>query len=243
MTEYFKTPYLPDRQAKAVLTDYRLNEQSRKTLESMGIKTYKTKPLKSVYAAIDGHTDIQLFHVGGKEFVCAPETYEYYKEMLMFARLYKGESELGAKYPKDIAYNAAAVGGRLLCAKEYTERHIIEKYDKIINTKQGYAKCSTAIITENAIITADKGIYESIRAQGCDALLIKSGHIELKGMNYGFIGGASGKLSSELFAVNGDLSTHPDSDAIKSFCRNYGIETVSLKSGAIEDVGSIMALY
>ena len=66
----------------------------------------------------------------------------------------------------DIAYNGVKVGNCFFHYFNYTDSKIIEYYkangDKLINDKQGYTKCSVAIINENAIITSDTKIAKII---------------------------------------------------------------------------------
>ena len=131
-----------------------------------------------------------------------------------------------------------------MCKADSTEEKILRKYNDecIININQGYAKCNIAVIGKNALITSDKGIYTKALDKGLDALLIKSGFIELKGLSYGFIGGASGMIAPDILAVNGNINTHPDCKNMKAFCRNYGIYITSLNRGKLCDVGSIVPL-
>lgn len=66
--------------------------------------------------------------------------------------------------------------------------------------------------------------------------------ISLRGVSHGFIGGATGLLSPQILAVNGDIRCHRNSEEIECFCEKYGVRVLSLKPGIIEDVGSIIAL-
>ena len=43
---------------------------------------------------------------------------------------------------------------------------------EIINVKQGYAKCSICVVSDNAIITADKGIAKAAIQNRIDVLEI-----------------------------------------------------------------------
>ena len=110
----------------------------------------------------------------------------------------------------------------------------------ILNVRQGYSKCSTAIVTGNAVITADTGIYKTSVDNGIDALKITSGNIKLRGMEYGFIGGATGLIAENVLGVNGNIHTHIDSDEIKTFCSKRNVEIVPLKDGILEDIGTII---
>ena len=92
----------------------------------------------------------------------------------------------------------------------------------------------------NAIITSDKGIAKVASENGIDVLEINEGFIKLRNLSYGFIGGATGLVEENLLAVNGDIETHPDADRIKQFCKKHGTELYMLKSGILEDIGTII---
>ena len=45
-----------------------------------------------------------------------------------------------------------------------------------------------------------------------------------------------------LWLSQGDLSTHPDHEAIVSFLRNYRVYPVCLQQGPLQDIGGILPL-
>jgi hypothetical protein len=63
--------------------------------------------------------------------------------------------------------------------------------------------------------------------------------IELKGLDYGFIGGASGLISPNLLAFAGDITAHPDFDKIEKFLFKNGINIKILDDGPLMDIGTI----
>ena len=73
-----------------------------------------------------------------------------------------------------------------------------------------------------------------------NVLKIRTGYIELPGQNYGFIGGAGGKLAENLIAFTGDITTHPDYDKICGFCKNSGVDIYSLGKNVPIDIGSLL---
>ena len=243
---YFEIPNIPNKRSIGVLTDYRISKDSVNSLQAMGIEVLKTAKLNTVGNNICGHTDVQIHHFGKGRFVCAPEAYDYYKSILPYAEIIKGSKRLSEKYPADVPYNAAAFGEYLICSTACTAIEILSEYlslnRKILNVKQGYAKCSICVVSSNAIITSDKGIYKIAKSNGIDVLLIEPGYIELYGMS-GFIGGASGLIAPDMLAVNGNIKTHVSCDDIISFCKNYGVDVVSLNNGNIVDIGSIIPLF
>lgn len=244
--DFIEKPNLPDRQVKYVITDYRISKDSLITLEELGIKTVLSCAVTALYDAVTGHPDMQIHHLSGNKFVTAPEAYEHFCKAMPDADIIKGSKRLNNKYPDDIAYNAAAFGDYLICNSACTAIEILETYKvsnrTILNANQGYAKCSICVVSENAIITADDGIYKTAAEHGIDVLKIHEGHIKLKGLNYGFIGGSTGLISKNILAVNGNIKTHPDCDLIRDFCKQHGVNIISLNNGEIEDIGSIIPI-
>lgn len=230
---------------KIVIIDCRADEETIRSLSRLNLTIIPTIKLSCVYDAIASHADIQIHYLGSDAFVCAPEAYSYYKTALPERfKLIKGSKPLSAKYPNDIAYNAAAVGNSLICNSRSTAIEILQMYTckgrNILNVNQGYAKCSTCVVTDDAIITADTGIAEIAKSNGIDVLKISQGHIELKGMDYGFIGGASGLIERNVLAFNGEVSAHPDGEIIKNFCKEHNVKIKELKNGSMTDIGTII---
>jgi hypothetical protein len=114
---------------------------------------------------------------------------------------------------------------------------------KILNVKQGYSKCSIAVIGTDAAITSDTGIYNTLIANGIDVLKIDSGSIRLDGVSYGFIGGVSGLIAPDVLAVNGNIEAHPESEKIKEFCNKHGVSILSLNNEELYDIGSILPIF
>ena len=226
------------------VVDYRISPQSKITLENMGYHLILTKKVENLYDAVDGHVDMQLF-VADNKIIVAPEVYNYYYNFLG-ENVVCGAEKLRSKYPFDILYNAAYVGEFIICNKAHTAPEILEfaknANKSIIDVKQGYSKCSVGIIGKNAIVTADITIAKKCSEVGIDTLLIDPGHIELKGMEYGFIGGTCGMIADNIIAFNGELNTHPQGKEIIRICNKHKIEVIELKKGPLEDIGSIFTI-
>lgn len=196
---------------------------------------------------IAAHPDMTLFAAGKGCFFCAPEAYEYYASLLEpFAiELVAGESFLDCHYPEDIAYNVARVGEHLFghpSADPAVFRFAQENALQFHRVKQGYAKCSSCVISENALITADVSVFRAAERAGVSALKISDGGILLPGYDCGFIGGASGRLPDGRLLFFGNVSLHPDADAIFSFCAQYGVCILDIKNKPLTDIGTILSI-
>jgi len=227
-----------------IVIDYRTAKETKLELQKLGYTVIETKKISNLYAAVDGHTDMQLFKADNF-LISAQETFDYYKD-IFGDNVICGSKKLSDKYPDDVLYNAACVSDFIICNKVYIAKEIIEfatqARKNILNVRQGYARCSTAIVGKNAVVTADKCIAQICIDNNIDVLRIEPGYIELKNMNYGFIGGCCGMLDENTIAFNGELRSHPQYKKIVCFCKNHRVDVIELKKGPLEDIGSILVV-
>lgn len=206
-------------------------------IESKNYKIIKVKKSNKTYDSISNHPDIFIFSTG-KKIIVAPCIYEYLKEKLNEeVHIIKGEEKIKMKYPNNIYYNVARVGEFCIHNLKHTSKKIKEEIDvKWINVNQGYSKCNTLIVDDKSIITSDKGIYKEVIKNDLNGLLIESGNIKLRGLDYGFIGGASIRLDNEI-VFYGNIMNHPDFFKIEKFIKDRGLKIKYFKFD-LEDIGS-----
>jgi len=230
---------------KGVLVDYRISQKSIDTLKALDYNIIKTIENKNVLPTLCGHPDIVVCKMSEFDYI-VETTYRGIFENSLNINIIIGKSILNPTYPYDIAYNSARVGDYLFCNEKYTDIEIIQYCKtnniKILNTKQGYAKCSICIVSDNAIITSDKNIFNLAEQNKIDVLLTDDRNIKLKGYKNGFIGGTTGLLENNLLAVNGNIKLHTNYKEIKIFCSKHNVEIISLSNEELEDVGSIIKL-
>lgn len=157
--------------------------------------------------------------------------------------LFSGDSSrLKNTYPGDCLYNAASTGKFFIHNHRITDESLIQAAKDCgltaIHVRQGYSKCSIAVIDESGIITSDAGIYRSCR-EDLDCLLISPGYIDLPGYKCGFIGGCTGRLDDTVI-FNGNLAAHPDHETIKEFITKRGLEVKYFGSYPLTDIGSMI---
>lgn len=231
---------------KNVIIDYRASEKTSDALKKLGFNVILTPKIGHTYTTICGHTDIMVHKLEDKTIVVEPTVATYFKKQLPGIEVLSGKTKITDKYPYDIAYNAARVGNNIICNIKYTDALIIEFAIKnslnIINTKQGYSKCSICVISDKAIITSDKNIQSVLNKNNIDVLLVDDSKIKLNGFDHGFIGGATGLLNESLLAVNGNIKLHTNYNEIIAFAKKYGVEVISLNNDEIIDIGSIITL-
>lgn len=182
------------------------------------------------YHAVKNHPDMHLFL---DDILYGDKDYGYNKVL----------EALGDKYPETVKYNIAKVGGFIFCKEDVVPNSLLKqlksKY-QVIPVKQGYAKCSIGIIDHRSIITADKGIHTAAIKHDLDSLLIGPGHIQLEGLEYGFIGGTLVGLNDEIF-FSGDVRLHPDYHRIRDFIESRKLKLVYTDE-PLTDLGSFILL-
>ena len=182
-------------------------------------------PILNVDPAINCHPDIIYCKLKDDEVFVGDENY------------------LSAKYPGDIRYNACSTGKYFIHNLKYTDEALLNRAKelglKLIDVKQGYAKCSIVVVDEDSIITYDEGIVHECENVGLSVLQISPGNVRLDGYSTGFIGGTSGKVGNEII-FNGDLSLHPDFDRIKTFIEERGLILKYFPEYELTDIGSII---
>ena len=153
------------------------------------------------------------------------------------------DGELAMGYPVEAAFNAACTGRYFIHNLKITAPRLLASARdagmELIHVPQGYAKCSTVIVDERSIITYDRGVGKACITAGLDVLLITPGHILLPGYKTGFIGGCSGRIAGEVI-FNGDLSAHPDFEAIRGFIESRGLKCTWFDQYPLTDIGSIV---
>lgn len=178
---------------------------------------------------ISGHPDVFLCKIGCRD-----------NSPLFFA----SRNDLGMEYPYDSSYNAACTGKYFIHNFSCTAPALLHAARELgmimIDVPQGYAKCSTAIVDEDSIITYDRGIAGACSSYpSLDVLLISPGNIRLDGYRTGFIGGCSGRIG-DTFIFNGDVSQHPDFALMIDFVESKGLTAKWFPEYQLTDIGSIL---
>ncbi|MDD4493365.1 MAG: hypothetical protein PHV32_03310 [Eubacteriales bacterium] len=247
--EYIEKPNLPDAPVKVVLVDGRISAGVENSLDELGIIAVKTEKHLKLQNPVAYHPDMQFCHLGGKDIIYAPDspTRPIEKLKKLGFNLINGSTSLDAQYPKDIAYNVAIVGEYAFHDFRFTDptlKIILEKKGfKQVNVKQGYSKCSTAVLGSDKLMTADIGIFEAAKCVGIDALLIKPDtSIILEGYEHGFIGGCTGLIDAGTLAITGDISLLSQYNVVQEYLTRLNIKVKNLGTGKPYDTGSIIPL-
>jgi hypothetical protein len=220
-------------------------------LASRGFEILSLPRDERLQLPVSSHADM-LVSVIENNIFCS-EQY-YYNNEKIFSRIASYgytvtpcKIELSSKYPNDIAFNMLYIKNCILGKTDLLPQEIKNFSEKakidLLPIKQGYAKCSTLLLNNKAIISADNGIIKKASSLGLSTLKIENSPeaITLCGYDYGFIGGASGVFDKSIYFV-GDIKLHPQSDMIIDFCTKMGFEAISLGDHKLCDIGGIIFL-
>ncbi len=244
MINLIKTPCLPKGTVKDCLIGSKYIDEINE-LNELGIECLTLNPNPLLEEEINSHADILAFNFGNGQVLVNNSSIgeEELKNIGIEPVIY---NKICSPYPKDIPLNVAFTGKHIICNSTYTAKEIIDFANsnniEIINTKQGYSKCNLCIVNENAVITEDKGLACLLKNYQFDVLLISSGDICLSDSHYGFLGGASCKVSPDKMYFSGDLSKHRDYESIINFLKLYNVKAIYNKSRRLTDFGGIIQL-
>ena len=224
--------------------DYRTTENEINSLKKLNYDVIKIPKDNNLYESINGHTDIQLNILNKNTIIINKNINLSFKELLKTKNInfIESNSTLSSKYPSNISLNAYITDNYLVHNLKFTDKKILEycKNKKTINVNQGYTKCSILPLREKVIITNDTGIYNTLKNEGFDILLLPFGDIELSGFNYGFIGGVGGMISNDSMAFFGSLDNYTFGNEVKKFLYKYDIKPIYLSNTKLIDRGSLL---
>lgn len=229
--------------------DYRITKEELLSLSKLDLKPILVPKCNDVYDAINGHPDIQLNVLKNDSFnkiIIQRNISEKFKEILKLNDInyIVSKNTLSNTYPNDIILNSLILENYFIHTLKYSDENLLNSQNsKIhIDVPQGYTKCSILPVREKALITSDKGIFNSLKNYDFDILLLPPGDILLPSLNYGFIGGVGGMVSNNKMAFFGDLDSYTWGDRIKKFLFKYDVLPIALRKGKLIDRGSLFTL-
>lgn len=223
-----------------------------KCLRDLGLETISLPTHPHLPIPIAAHPDMLIFFASDCIFTTALYANIARKELENISRLCQKPiriigNELSSGYENEILLNAAPIGKYLICHDEYSAKELREYHAPFLCTvRQGYAKCSTLPVADNALITADPSIAKAALQKGFSVLQLKEHGASLDGYDTGFIGGAA---SFSPYCDNADIifcgcwQRHPQSQEIADFCKTHGKTPISSDMSApLTDIGTIFLL-
>lgn len=231
-----------------LIIDERMRKIEKEKLTELGYNLVEIKLCNNVYEEISSHVDIFTCKIGEK-LIVEPSKYKEIKEQIgNNCNIIQGEENVENKYPLDIKYNMCIIGKKALHNFEYTDRKIKEELlnqeYELINTTQGYTKCSIAVIDDNSAIVTDKGLYKILQKHNIDVLyldyepdikLLLGGKYSNKN---GFIGGVISRVNDHII-ISGDLNKIDKEGKIREFIQKRNLNIIEFKGLDVIDYGGM----
>ena len=244
MIRFIEKPNLPEGKVTALIcgTD---DEEILLYFARNEIKVIKNDPNLNIDTAVSTHADMAAIHLG-KDRIIVDKNQSGLSDGLMKLgmKVSESEREIIGRYPLDIGLNFAVLGDRIMGKLSDADAMLlraVQGFEKI-EVKQGYCKCSVLIVNERAIITDDESIQRKASENGIESLLVSKGDISLDGHPYGFIGGASGKISKKRILFFGNIEKHRDFHRISAFLSDFGCTYECTDEAPLRDIGGIITL-
>ena len=237
---------------KYLIIDERMRGIEKEKLKSLGYELIEKNKNENLYSEISSHVDIFACKIKDK-IIVENGLYKTLKSKLKNADfIINGTSNVYGGYPDDIKYNVCIVGNKAIHNFKYTDiklkKEIKENNLELIDVKQGYSKCSIAVINDNSIILSDKGVNKSLENKGLDILFLDyTPDIKLLTENNkyskknGFIGGVISKIQNNII-VFGDLSKIDVNNKIKNFILGKNLKIVDFNGLDVIDYGGIIEI-
>jgi len=208
---------------------------------SLGYECYPVIESDRVSAPISSHADVLYKKVSDNEIIVSSCQKANFGLLRQNGYIITEFNELKPGYKTESYLNYIDNDKYIICNNKTV---FIDKNNnkKIINVNQGYTRCSCIEINSDCYITDDESIYNSLVENKIDCLKIKKGFIKLDGYNYGFIGGASVKLSDNELLFFGDISDKEEKDKIVSYLNKRNIKAIFIENKKLTDIGSAIIL-
>lgn len=221
-----------------------LNDEIISYFLCRGIDILFTEKKTTVDPAVSRHCDLYALYLGdGKIILDREQTELAVKLEAEGFNVLKTQKSVNGEYPNDCILNHTLIGKHIIGNSRIFDGALMKECAdyEVIHTNQGYCKCSILVVDENSVITDDVSIAHNCRENGFDCLLVSKGDIFLNKHEYGFIGGASGKISKNEIVFFGDITKHRDYYPIKSFIYDRGMKIISFNF-PLTDFGGIVPI-
>lgn len=234
----------------AVVGD-KLNEHLYQYLTRRQWTVFKLPQNQKTYAPVNNHPDLYGCAMGNNKWVLEPNLYQALVKaygQLDHNIFIRGHHELGSRYPTTCYYNHLVFDDVLLGNENCFDPQVIilakESLLKTLSVKQGYIRCTTALIGKKLILTSDRGVQSVLMSQFKDynILFVDPADILLQGFPHGFIGGCLLQAAPGEIYAYGNISKHRQFNEIERALRNESYKLIYSEDFPLEDIGSVLML-
>lgn len=214
-------------------------------IEKLGNTVIASDTVNSFPIPEQKHADMQILSIKSDVFIISECT--ILPRKLSNKNIIYCKNKAGDRYPKNILLNFLYINNTLYGKLSAIDKNLLvycrNNNIKTVNVNQGYARCSTLVVNDNAAVTSDLSIEKALKNNGVEVLLISPGNIVLDGYDYGFIGGASGKIDENTVVFFGNVKNHPDYFKIKNFADKHNVSIKILcKENPLTDIGGVVKI-
>ncbi len=243
MSIFLKKANLPNGKVSSLICG-KLNKNLIDYFRNKDIEVIFTDENKCIDKAVSNHADLSVLYLGDGRITVDKGQIKLISELIAQGfTVVESEQETGGAYPNDCILNHTLLSDYIIGNSKIFDESVKNeiKEFKLIHTNQGYCKCSVLVVDEHSVITDDESIAKSVLKNGLDCLLVSKGDVFLDGHAYGFIGGASGKISRNEIIFFGDITRHRDYNRINKFLSERGIKIISFNF-PLTDFGGIIPI-
>lgn len=213
-------------------------------VQELGFNVIQSESIDVLPPFERNHADMQALKIGDTVFILKDCERLSAEIKNLGYNVINTESKIKGKYPENVLLNAVYLNGKLYGRLDSLDKSLIA-YCKnhsidMINVKQGYTKCSTATIG-GGFITSDRGVFDAMLRNREEGLLIECGDIELKGVDYGFIGGCCFEYDNTVY-MTGVLNNHKNKADIENYIKYKNKKIQYLSTDSIYDIGGFVVL-
>lgn len=226
---------------RRLIVDKNISVHSKAFLKSLGFELIETIELVNINNSTSSHPDMQFLKIGEKKALVAECAYSYYKTAISDFEII-GISDIGGKYPDDCKLNAVLYNN-LFITTEHQYKGISDYINqRPIIVNQGYTKCSTCVLNDKAILSADAGVSLKCSKNGVRSYILSDDEIVLNGYKNGFWGGSTGLLDKTHLFFNGNIEVLTCYPELLEILKKEKIEPVYHKHIPLTDNGSILSI-
>ncbi len=242
MERFVESPNLPQGRVRKLILGEKYKNVLNFPLIAQNIEPIWLKCNESVDERLSGHCDLMVMHLGGN-ILAVQDDKKSDCELINNIEMLSVEKPKLSKYPYDAQLNMCIVGDHLIYNPKSSDCTVAGHINKTkLTCRQGYTKCSIAVVDERSIITADKKIAASACGAGLAVLLVRENLTALDGFEHGFIGGASFKINRNKMAFTGIIEDEAERRSIERFLNERGIAALYLTEHRIFDIGSAIPI-